>query len=336
MGRPSDSDADSCASEGEWVRAVIHGERAHALVEEMTRCVENPMANDGTPAARAARARARRARARRAMETMTTEMATSRSFAEAAVEMGALEAARRAVDGADDEETRTRARALAETCARAASSIERAREETFGEVTVIVLETALANGVGARLWRAARTMCARLAADASAIRGKRVLELGAGVGACGILCAKLGARAVVLSDFEEPLLDALERSIALNDVGDRCVVAAVDWRRELRLERTPGARALDDADVFDVIIGTDVLYEKSHVDALPACIARRLAPNGACFLVNAERYAGAFDDFHTACTARGLRVHHPELDVDSSKAKDWHVGGARACVVTRL
>ena len=48
----------------------------------------------------------------------------------------------------------------------------------------------------AQVWAVAHVMCRQLAAHPEAVRGCRVLELGAGTGVAGILAAKLGAAQV--------------------------------------------------------------------------------------------------------------------------------------------
>ena len=48
--------------------------------------------------------------------------------------------------------------------------------------------------VGYRLWRSAGAMCRWMRRNEGAVRGARVLELGAGTGAVGIFAAALGAR----------------------------------------------------------------------------------------------------------------------------------------------
>ena len=187
------------------------------------------------------------------------------------------------------------------------------------------------------MWNAARTLSERLARAPETVRGKTVLEVGAGVGTCGILAAKLGARSVTLSDFEEPLLEALDRSVVENGCAATCSARALDWRRELEREPTPTTNPrrapLADDEVFDVIIGSDVLYEREHVLALPACVDRRLAADGACWLVNASRYAGMFEELVDALRARRLRVdvlHNDDAFLDDAsstrpiKVKDWH------------
>jgi len=69
---------------------------------------------------------------------------------------------------------------------------------------------------------------------------KNVLELGSGVGLCGLLVAKLGAESVALSDFEFPLLDSLVLAAKANhdtaegekDPPILPTVVRCDWREE--------------------------------------------------------------------------------------------------------
>jgi predicted nicotinamide N-methyase len=86
---------------------------------------------------------------------------------------------------------------------------------------VRVRELALGRGVGAKLWNAALMLANDLDEHPDWCRGKRVLELGAGVGLCGLLAAKLGAAEVCMTDFEDPLLEALERSARDAEEEDR-------------------------------------------------------------------------------------------------------------------
>ena len=56
--------------------------------------------------------------------------------------------------------------------------------------------------LGLDIWPAALELCAYLASHPSLVQGRNVLELGAGVGLPGLLAAQLGARSVVLTDYE--------------------------------------------------------------------------------------------------------------------------------------
>jgi len=349
------SDASfSDASEGDIVSAVVAAERVHALVDALRavaaeheaasqNAAETSSANEG---AMRARARARRVRYARACRDLTAAIDDDRACAEEASRANARAAVEAFGDADADESARDARTAAVAACERI--TVERYKTCMFHGVEVRVLETALANGVGARLWNAARTLSRRLARAPETVRGKTVLEVGAGVGTCGILAAKLGARSVTLSDYEEPLLEALDRSVVENGCAETCSAVALDWNRELARAPTPTTdpkRALADDQVFDVIIGSDVLYEREHVRALPACVARRLAPDGECWLVNASRYAGMFEELVDALRACHLRVdviHDDDTDTDvvdastrATKVKAWHDGAEKTIRVSR-
>ena len=345
-GASSDGASSSCASEGDVLRAVVAAERCADAVDALdaaTRAEREDAATTATRSdgARRARARARRARVARTCEAIARDAGGCRAYAAEATRAAVGEAARRALETfGDDDDARAKCEDAVRACeAAAATNGERVRVRKYGGVEVRVLETEIGNGVGARLWNAATTLSERLARSPETARGKRVLEVGAGVGLCGILCAKLGAAFVTLSDFEDSLLDALDRSVADNGVGDAVVVRALDWTKEAERLPTPAANprhVMQDDATFDVIIGSDVLYERQHVAALPACVDRRLARDGVCWLVNASRYADMFRDLLVAFDARGFDVDVIEddraldrADGASARVKSWHDDGEK-------
>ena len=82
-------------------------------------------------------------------------------------------------------------------------------EFPVGASTGLAIRLAEATGAsfGARIWPSSKLLVAHLAAlaggeEAGAVAGKRVLELGSGVGLAGIAAAALGAR-VVMTDKDE-------------------------------------------------------------------------------------------------------------------------------------
>ena len=266
--RDASDASSSCASEGETVRAVVAAERCADAIYALDGAARDEGEDGGDATTRRdgagrARARARRARVAKTCETIAREARRDRTYAAEATRARVGEAARRALETfGDDDDARRACEDAARACEDAAATNgERVRTRAFGGVEVRVLETEIGNGVGAKLWNAAVTLSERLARTPEIVRGKRVLEVGAGVGMCGILCAKLGAAFVTLSDFEDALLDALDRSVADNGVGDACVARAVDWTKEAERLPTPAANprhVMPDDAAFDVIIGSDV------------------------------------------------------------------------------
>lgn len=106
------------------------------------------------------------------------------------------------------------------------------------------------------------------------VRNKRVIELGAGVGYLGILCAKLGAKKVLLTDVQE-LLPVLRENVLRNNA-TQALVAELDWgnpdqRRELSMQK------------FETILASDCIYEENGIGpflrAAEAIFTRSIAAN---------------------------------------------------------
>ena len=350
------SDNSSVASEGDWYDAIAAGEvigRFLDAIQAAGAMAAPSMATDVVDGTRAptsdaaamARRRAVLFRAADACDGLVSKVRESAVYAEEAGKAGArdaLLAAKRACAADTEAPFRAKIDAAIEACEAAAlAAMERVKTYRFeGNVEVKIIETGLSNGVGAKIWHAAKTLSKMLIADAALVRDKDVLELGAGVGMCGFVAARLGARSVTLSDFEEPLLLALEKSAELNGAGSVARVCALDWTKEVAGEDTPSsspARTLDAHAQFDVLLGSDVLYESQHVLALPACVARRMRADGACILVNAVRYRDMFDDLLAACADVGLHVD--VIDTASGDGVEqrasWHDGAERALRLTK-
>jgi predicted nicotinamide N-methyase len=110
-----------------------------------------------------------------------------------------------------------------------------------------------------------------------ALAGHTVLDLGCGQGLLGCVAASLGAR-VTFADLEPPaLLFARLNAAAL---GRRAVARRVDWQRD-----DLGRR-------FDLIVGADILYDKSQWPHLERFWRAHLAPRGHVLLGEPGRPSG--------------------------------------------
>jgi SAM-dependent methyltransferase len=142
------------------------------------------------------------------------------------------------------------------------------------------------------VWHAAEAFGELLAGDlASEIVNRSVLELGSGTGLCGLLCSKISGRLTVLTDGAEDSLDAMEDSIALNGAQDLVKAHRLNWgsaedAREI-LDRCGGP--------FDMVIATDVIYEREAVGPLlqSASAVLRRSKHGKFLLANHKfRFVG--------------------------------------------
>lgn len=167
-------------------------------------------------------------------------------------------------------------------------------------------------GVGGVLWTGALVLAAWLLAHRKdTLQGRRVCELGAGVGLVGLSVAMVGgAVETVLTDVDPQLVHGLEDAIERNGVTDRATAARVDWFE-------PATSV--DLELFDTVIGAEVIYNASHGQAVVETLERMLAPHGSrAYVVSREGRLGVGDFVAAARSAEGL-----ELESSSILGPEW-------------
>ena len=125
----------------------------------------------------------------------------------------------------------------------------------LGPTPVTVRQNVAPPGVGrdatARLvWDAAAPMATYLCDHPEVVRGKSVVELGAGPALPGVVAARLGAERVVLTDLPTEL-ELPATNAEANGVAGVATAAACPWG---------DAAAAETLGTFDVVICSDVLY----------------------------------------------------------------------------
>lgn len=128
------------------------------------------------------------------------------------------------------------------------------------------------------LWESAIGLSEWLAEHPEWLAGKRVLELGAGLGLCGILASKLGIF-VVQTDYDERALRLAEENARLNNLSPLPQFRA-DWRDWRHSER------------YDVILGSDLFYDRQLHVPLLNIMRSALLPGGVLLLADPWRDAG--------------------------------------------
>lgn len=128
----------------------------------------------------------------------------------------------------------------------------------------------------AELWPSALALAERLAAVP--LGGRRVVELGCGVGLPSIVCALRGARVLATDWYEEALAFTAANAAA---AGARLDTMAVDW--------TAPPRALLARPRAELVIGADVLYEERNGGALARLLPRILARGGEALVADPRR-----------------------------------------------
>jgi predicted nicotinamide N-methyase len=129
------------------------------------------------------------------------------------------------------------------------------------------------------------------------LRGKRTLELGCGLGLPSIAAARAGGR-VLATDWSPDALRATAENAARNGVAVETMLCS--WARPAAIvERAP----------WDLVLASDVLYERRNADQLRAVLPRLVDERGRVLIADPGRApAGDFlermeGDWHVATTA---------------------------------
>ena len=132
----------------------------------------------------------------------------------------------------------------------------------------------------AELWPSGVALAAKIARQPGIVRGRRVLELGCGLGVTAIAALRAGADLLVTDYSPEAL--ALCALNALDQAGALPKTLRVNWRDPSSTLRATG-------DAFPVVLAADVLYERRDVEPLLALVERVVAPGGELWLAEPGR-----------------------------------------------
>jgi len=128
----------------------------------------------------------------------------------------------------------------------------------------------------AELWPSSLVLAERLAA--MPLHGRRVVELGCGVGVPAVVSALGGADVLATDWYDDALAFARANAVA---AGTRIATMLVDWADPpADLVSRPPA---------DLVIGADLLYEARNGTALAALLPRITAPGGDVLIADPRR-----------------------------------------------
>ena len=134
------------------------------------------------------------------------------------------------------------------------------------------------------------------------IENKNVLELGAGTGVNGLICAKLNASSVICSDGDIKSVNLCVQNAMLNKQFD-VVSRIIDWGDEANTY-------FKERNTFPVIVAVDVVYLEEHATELANCVAHHLCKeNGTFICVCGVRKREIFETFLRELVKRGMEVY---------------------------
>jgi predicted nicotinamide N-methyase len=129
----------------------------------------------------------------------------------------------------------------------------------------------------AKIWEAATVLSAYMA-DLPVNPEKKFLEIGAGVGVVGIVAASFGHR-VLMSEHNPDALKFAKANAVINNC-DNLEIKDIDWHKPVSDE------------LFDHIIGSEVVYKKSDIKSLLMLFNKCLKPGGNITLAEGMRETG--------------------------------------------
>ena len=142
--------------------------------------------------------------------------------------------------------------------------------------------------------------------------GRRVLELGCGLGLPSLAAAAAGGR-VLATDSSPDAVVFAAHNLALNELEGEA--AQADWRE-------PGA--LLEGGPWDLVLAADVLYLRHNVEALLRVLPKLLTPGGEAIVADPQRAGGR--DF-VAAAKRIFRLEsrrdreRPSVDVHTLRPR---------------
>lgn len=108
------------------------------------------------------------------------------------------------------------------------------------------------------------------------LKGKTVLELGSGTGVAGVVIATSGCR-IIFSDYEEYSLELCRKNAVANGIKDFKTILG-DWREFPDL-----------SEKIDIVVCSDVLYEKKQVIPLSNIVKRFVLTGSTAYISDPGR-----------------------------------------------
>ena len=151
---------------------------------------------------------------------------------------------------------------------------------------------------GVTLWKASPRLAKYLQENSVVCKGKSVLELGAGLGLCGITAHYLGAKSMLMTDADTQTLQKMRENVRQNcPLGDVITTTnnpAIDCRQ--LMWGSPHMEKFSEHEKYDTILGADVIYTHGSIQPLFDTVAFLLMkPHGIFILSRYTKWNGVDD-----------------------------------------
>lgn len=149
------------------------------------------------------------------------------------------------------------------------------------------------------LWPAAEALSIYLNEHPKLVKNKTVLELGAGLGYPSLVATHLGAK-VLCTDYHPDVEEYFLRNCRHSNIS--CEYQRLNWRDPA-----------EEIGKFEVVMGSDVLYESKHAREVAKGLIRFLRPGGKILLSDPGR--NYLQPFLEAMKAEGYREESELIQV---------------------
>jgi predicted nicotinamide N-methyase len=151
----------------------------------------------------------------------------------------------------------------------------------------------------AELWPAAVGLATYIAENPTLIKDKKLLEIGCGLALPALLAAYLGATTTA-TDYLKDAVDFAEKNAVLNKVSN-IKFETFDWRKAEGSEK------------YDILLASDVAYERSQFEYLAKAFKHLVKPDGIILLSEPNRYIA--QPFIESLVKAGYDLKKYEYDV---------------------
>ena len=179
------------------------------------------------------------------------------------------------------------------------------------------------SSTGAAIWNGANLATRFLEEEElsgkDSVKGKNVIELGAGVGYEGIIAHLLGAKEVAITDGSEEVLKLADQNININCEPSSSETLKSVYTRRLRWNTDDEKPFLENGKTWDIILASDVTYLKKNRADLMTTIAHLSGPQSVTYLSMEPRSVDEVQDTLAEATKAGLAYEEMRSLVDADK-----------------
>lgn len=153
------------------------------------------------------------------------------------------------------------------------------------------------------LWPAAEGLAQFISAHPSLVKNKKILELGSGLGLPSLVATHLGGK-VLATDFHPDVESYFLRNCRHSSIS--CDYQRLNWRE-----------AGQEIGQFDVVMGSDVLYESKHPSEVALGLLRFVKEGGTIILSDPGR--SYLQQFINSMNAQGISEEIFSVTVESKE-----------------